>query len=103
MTWWVEFADRPSGCVHMPEGQIQGLAQDPSKPLGSGNYYDPEKLKAWVWKRAEDLTGKKPIAVHNLPYGARPALDKGEDGDFCYTPNTCKGHGSCPKSRACSE
>lgn len=101
---WIEFADRDPGCVHLPNiDEAPGLLMDPSKPFGNGNYTDPEKVKAMAMTKAEELTGKKPIAVHSLPYGSGPALDQMEPGDFCYDPNNCKGRGSCPKNRACSE
>lgn len=104
MAFWVEFSDRDPGCIHLPRMEnVSSLWKDPAKPFGEGNYADPEKVKAWVMQRAKDLTGKNPIAIHSLPYGASPALDQQQFGDFCYSPNTCKGRGSCPKNPACSE
>lgn len=46
----------------------------------------------------------KVISVKTLPYPANPYLMKIEHPAFCFEPNKCKGHTSCPnRYRACSE
>lgn len=45
------------------------------------------------------------VSISSLPYPADPRLKTDEDGcpSFCFSPESCKGHHSCPRSYACSE
>lgn len=105
MPVWVEFAKHNSGCLNVPWRTVPEILTDPTKPLGNGNYVDPKKADAWLRARAKELTGEEPTKVSSLPYGSGPALDPNDDrgGWFCYSPESCKGRSSCPKSYACSE
>jgi len=61
-------------------------------------------------KIAKEKTGREPKEAYQIPYPASPIIFQGP-GDpkygpcppFCYTPEKCKGLGSCPKNYACSE
>lgn len=84
--YWIKFEDRKSACV---EAQDLTAALEIAKQHG------------------------KPVEGSRLPYPAEPRLNthlhEMTDGrkvpcpSFCYTPEHCKGHGSCPKNYACSE
>ena len=89
--YWLTFTDGSHGCC---EGQ-------------SG--YDSKII-------AEDITGKtvagkefKDFSAEILPYPAEPIIWQfnhpihGSMPTFCISPETCKGHTSCPRSYACSE
>jgi hypothetical protein len=89
--YWLTFTDGSQGCC---EGS---------------SAYDAKVI-------AEKLTGKtvaggtyENIDAKPLPYPATPLIWQhdhpvhGKCPPFCWTPNVCKGRGSCPKSRACSE
>lgn len=44
------------------------------------------------------------VEAYSLPYPASPYAGNSEGWPaFCYSPETCKGRGSCPKNYACSE
>ena len=43
------------------------------------------------------------LSIKRLPYPASPYLNQIDHPDFCFAPETCKGHSSCPRSYACSE
>lgn len=59
----------------------------------------------------KELTGEDASKCGRLPYGASPALNivvypdgsRSCEGYFCFDPNRCMGHSSCPAGRACSE
>ena len=82
--YWLTFTDGSHGCC---EGQ---------------NDYDAKKI-------AEHITGKTVSGAEGLPYPATPIIWQfdhpihGSTPAFCYTPEECKGCGSCPKSYACTE
>jgi hypothetical protein len=76
MPYWIEFHDRGPGCIHAGSASAAEL------------------------KAAEHGQVRK---VWDLPYGASPSLDDERPGDFCHSPETCKGSTSCPRSYACSE
>lgn len=65
---------------------------------------------------AEKLTGKtvaggkyKDIAAKSLPYPAAPVIWQldhpvhGKCPSFCFKPEQCKGHTSCPQNYSCTE
>jgi hypothetical protein len=58
---------------------------------------------------AKETTGHDVIRADRLPYPAPPRLRMIEYGDagvcpsFCYTPERCRGRGSCPHDIACTE
>jgi hypothetical protein len=52
---------------------------------------------------AAEITGDKVKEVFTLPYPAAQRLNQTSCPDFCFSPETCKGRTSCPKSYACSE
>lgn len=58
---------------------------------------------------AERIKEKKVRSAEKLPYPAEPIiwqhahLKYGPCPAFCYSPKTCAGNTSCPKTRACSE
>jgi len=75
--YWVKFSDRPNSCI---DAENETEALELAAKHGSG---------------AE--------IVGTLPYPAPPRLEKHTRcPDFCYSPNDCVGHGSCPKRRSCS-
>ena len=90
--FWIKFTDGSAGYC---EGQ---------------DAYDAVQI-------AEKLTGKTAVVGDNkwkpkldsLPYPAKPIIWQfdhpvsGKRPPFCFTPEKCKGRGSCPKSYACSE
>lgn len=91
ISYWLTFADGSQACC---EGESE---------------FDAKRI-------AENLTGKKvaggeyrDIAAKRLPYPASPIVWQfdhpvsGKCPPFCYSPTTCVGRSSCPKSRACSE
>lgn len=55
--------------------------------------------------QAAKITGCEVIDIQRLPYPAEPRIsaEKGSCPAFCFSPTTCAGRGSCPKSYACSE
>lgn len=86
--YWIEFKDRPSGCVEADD-----------------------ETTALIAARLE--TSNKPVKATRIPYPAEPRivkkLNKTEHyGDFytpsfCSSPEKCKGHSCCPKSYSCTE
>lgn len=92
MGFWIKFTDGSSGYC---EGQ---------------NAFDAVCI-------AEKLTGKTAVVGDNkwkpelqtLPYPATPViwqLDHPVNGKcpaFCFRPEQCKGHTSCPQNRSCTE
>ncbi len=78
--YWVTFTDgSPSVCV---EG----------------------KSKEDAMQIATIETGKHIKSLDILPYPARPRIGLQSDcPDFCFSPERCKDHTSCPRSYACSE
>lgn len=75
LTWWITFEDGRAACYE-------------------GTRSDVEERAA---------TNGKPIACDQLPYPAHPRTSpKSGCPSFCYTPEKCKGHGSCPKDPCCT-
>lgn len=75
MYWWITFENRPSGCAHGTESEAREIAS-----------------KAGTVK-----------TINMLPYPAAPFLHPIDHPPFCFQPDSCKGHSSCPRSYACSE
>ena len=89
--YWLTFKDGSKGCC-------QGVSE-----------YDAKKI-------AEKLTGKtvaggefRDIAAVILPYPAKPVIWQldhpvtGKMPEFCFKPEQCKGHTSCPQNYSCTE
>ncbi len=77
MLYWVTFKHSRSGTIE---------AETPADAL--------EKAKAFG----------VPHKADTIPYPADPRLSvETKCPSFCYTPQQCKGHTSCPKGYACSE
>lgn len=82
--FWCKFPVGPSGCIEAPSAE-----------------------EARVLAKA--ITGQDPVACDRLPYPANPRLNgkdgwgKGESPSFCYNPEKCKGHSSCPQHYSCTE
>lgn len=76
--YWVEFEDETAGTVNATSEEDALM-------------------------KAAMLHGE-PVKASILPYGADPRLDDASrGGDFCFTPEQCKGRTSCPRRYACSE
>lgn len=55
-------------------------------------------------RMAEELTGSSVLSCERLPYPAEPRIGEQTDcPSFCVEPEKCKGRGSCPQRRACTE
>ncbi len=73
--YWAEFVNRPAACV---QANDRGDAAIVALEFG------------------------EVIRVRSLPYAALPMLnEKWHTVPFCYSPETCAGKTSCPKSRSC--
>ncbi|HVL65751.1 MAG TPA: hypothetical protein VM364_00685 [Vicinamibacterales bacterium] len=77
MAFWITFEDGKRGSIEVRQGE------------------DPRAIAA---------TFGVVKTIDPLPYPATPQL-RSVTGcpPFCYSPQTCKGRTSCPKSYACSE
>jgi hypothetical protein len=88
---WVTFNDGPAGCIVRPPKHEEPFGRDEVAAL------------------AEKFTGKKVIAITQLPYAARPVLNRSPDWPagwamvFCYDPKNCGGLSSCPRRTACCD
>jgi len=77
MHYWCQFIDDSKGTINADSiEQLHEVAAKLKKPI-----------KHW-WP---------------LPYPASPQLNPGNCPPFCFTPERCKGHSSCPRNYACSE
>lgn len=59
-----------------------------------------------VTQTAERITGKTVEKTYRLPYPASPIIfQRGPNPcpPFCYTPDKCKGCGTCLKNHACDD
>jgi hypothetical protein len=83
-TYWIEYEDGYKGSC-----------------MGQGEY-DATRI-------AQKLRGVSVTSIKRLPYPANPEIwwfdhpGIGKCPPFCYKPEQCAGHTSCPQSRACSE
>lgn len=105
MSIWCEFKVAKSVCI---ETYWWSKEKYPDYRWDRATPEEREKFK--TEQKAETLRlakewskGEEPISMLPLPYGASPQYPRATGGAFCYTPNECKGRGSCPKSYACSE
>lgn len=86
--WWITFEDQTQACVEA-DGLIAAKA------------------------KAELATGKTVREIAHLPYAADPIIGARVpyifqnkeviQPTFCFKPNECAGHGSCPQSWSCTE
>ena len=82
--FWIKFENHTSGCVE---------AEDETEAR----------------KIAEEIKGVEVVSCDILPYPAQPRLNKWihpkfghATPSFCYRPQQCKGHGSCPTNPYCT-
>jgi hypothetical protein len=63
------------------------------------------EMEAWVKGFVYgDMPGEEVESLDILPYPANPVwCNPNKIPAFCYSPETCKGRGSCSKAPACSE
>ena len=84
--YWVKFNGRNPGCVEA-------------------------KSETEAITIAKEITGNEVVSCKILPYPARPRLNgkdgwdasKGECPSFCYQPEKCQGHTSCPQHYSCTD
>ena len=76
--YWVKFSNRAKGCVDAAN--------------------ETEALKI------AQVHGANPEVIGELPYPALPRLNRLDLSmpSFCFRPNECAGHTSCPHRRSCS-
>lgn len=96
MATWVIFTDGSRGCAEIPrEIEEQG----------------GEARVAFV-EALPNAAGRKVSTLERLPYPAHPRLNAtdtitksgrniGPCPSFCYRPESCAGHSSCPRSPSC--
>lgn len=78
--WWITFADNEPACA------------------GMSTFKEAYELG--------DAVGEV-VNIERLPYAASPRLDdkvgwgEGQMPSFCYTPQKCRGRGSCPNCPSC--
>lgn len=99
--YWLTFTDGTSACC---EGESEydalRIAQHVSGKKVALRQPEPPKGTYLLPKHFQ---------VDPLPYAATPVIWQfdhpvlGKAWTLCYDPANCKGHGSCPKRRACSE
>jgi hypothetical protein len=104
MPYWITFADNSTGCIEQPI------------PADYEPNDDWRKVKPSPWPSftpddalalATELTGKVATKAQSLPYPANPRINRvvwprsGACPSFCYSPTTCAGRTSCPKSHSC--
>jgi hypothetical protein len=89
--YWLKFTDGTSGyCEGSNEYDAKQIAEKISGKTVAGGKYDK-------------------IEAKRLPYPATPVIWQfdhpvvGKCPPFCFQPNRCSGHTSCPSSHACSE
>ncbi|HHH29090.1 MAG TPA: hypothetical protein ENK57_12205 [Polyangiaceae bacterium] len=99
--YWVEFTDRGPGTI---ETEVKHY---PEKALATPEAREAFRKKrdadveAEILKRGAEFGTVKSFEI--LPYPADPRLDvRHKCPSFCWTPNHCKGSGSCPRSRSCT-
>lgn len=100
---WVTYKTHRAGCIALPFQD-----EDWARGVTTNGATDYAKVVAWVKKRATEASGgEAPLTIDSLPYDAHPILNLSDFDSppwtLCYSPETCKGKSSCPKSRACSE
>jgi hypothetical protein len=81
-SWWITFSDRGPACAGFVTKEEAGALADAAGRV---------------------------VSMEVLPYPASPRLDdnegwgEGQCPSFCYTPDKCKGRGSCPNNPCCTD
>jgi len=100
--FWVTFTNGKRGTI---EGDRPNVPWDHSrKPEETALLHTAANKAALddALRRAAQFGTVSSIDI--IPYPAKPQLDvRWNCPSFCYSPETCKGKTSCPKSRACDD
>lgn len=99
--YWVEFKDRKPGTIETEVSHYPAQALKTEAEREAFEKKRDDDTEAEIRERAAKFGTIG--GYSRLPYPANPRLDVRHDcPSFCYTPNHCKGRGSCPHGPCCT-